>query len=183
MCVYFVAMLCANRFGLGWAYDAFLFARHMFIHFHAYIPSSFYICYIVSCWCFFDCLSLFLTLVASWHLNVNPFRPGTFFILGYLLLLLLLIPLHLTSGFMMRRPNQTSWRTFHDKAFIRNNKSFCQTFLTLTYPLSSTVGVGSHFVASQSRALPWSYRSSTLICTDLITLYPRFSLMFGLYAW
>ena len=98
-------------------------------------------------------LSLFLTLVASWHLNINPFRPGTLFILGHLLLLLLLIPLHLTSGFMMRRPNQTSWRTFHDKAFIRNTKSFCQTSLTLTYPLSSTVGVESHFVVSRSRGL------------------------------
>ena len=56
--------------------------------------------------------------------------------------------------FVMRRPNQTSLRTFHDAAFIRNAKSFCQIFLTLTYPLSSTVGVGSHYVAPQSCALP-----------------------------
>ena len=34
----------------------------MFIHFHANVPSSFYICYIVSCWCFSDSLSLSLSL-------------------------------------------------------------------------------------------------------------------------
>ena len=99
-------------------------------------------------------LSLFLTLVASWHLNVNPFRLGTLFVMGHLLLLLLLTPLHLMYGSVMRRPNQTSRRTFHDEAVIRNAKSFCKIFLTLTYPLSSTIGVGSHYVASQSRAFP-----------------------------
>ena len=99
-------------------------------------------------------LSLFLTLVALWHLNVNPFHPRTLFVLGHLPLLLLLTPLHLTYDSVMRRPNRTSWRTFHDTAFIRNAKSFCQTFLTLTYPLSSTIGVKSHFVTSQSHALP-----------------------------
>ena len=106
-------------------------------------------------WYFSDSLSLFLplVLVASWHLNVSLLRPKTFFVLGHLLLLLLLTLLPLTSGFVMRRPNQTSWRTFHDEAFIWNAKSFYQIFLTLIYPLSSTVGVGSHFVVSQSRAL------------------------------
>ena len=125
MCVYFVAMLCVGRFGLGWAHVAFIFACHMFMHFHAYISSSFYICYIVSCWCFSNCLSLslslslsfslFLTLVASWHLNVNPFCPGTLFVSGHLLLLLFLTPLPLTYSSMMRRPKWTSWRTFHDE--------------------------------------------------------------------
>ena len=189
MCVYFVAILCVGRFGLGWAHDAFIFACYMVMHFHAYVPSSFYICYIVSCWCFSNCLSLslplslFLTLVASWHLNVNPFCPGTLFVLGHLLLLLHLTPLHLMSNSMIKRPNQTSRRTFHNVAFIRNAKSFCQIFLTLTYPLSSIVGVGSHYVAFRSRAFPWSYRSSTPICTDLITLYPSLSLTFRVYTW
>ena len=182
-------MLCAGRFGLGWARDAFKFACRMFIHFHAYVPSSFYICYIVSCWCFSDCLSLspslslFLTLVALWHLNVSLLHPWTLFVSGYLLLLFHLTPLPLTSSSVMRRLNQTSWRTFHDVKFIRNAKSFCQTFLTLTYPLSSTVGVGSHFVASRSCALPWLYMSSTPIRTDLITLYPSLSLAFRVYTW
>ena len=99
-------------------------------------------------------LSLPLALVASWHLNVSPLRPRALFVPKHLLLLLLLTLLPFMSGSMMRRPNWTSWRTFHNEAFIRNAKSFCQIFLTLTYPLSSTVGVRSHFVASRSRALP-----------------------------
>ena len=70
-------------------------------------------------------LSLFLTLVASWHLNVNPFHLGTFFILGHLLHLLFLTKLHLMFDSMMRKSNRTSLRAFHDKAFIQNTKSFC----------------------------------------------------------
>ena len=135
-CVY-TLLLCCVLIGLDWAEPM----MHLYLHvtcscifMYMYVPLSFYICYIVSCWCFSDCLSLslplslFLTLVVSWHLNVNPFRPETLFVSRHLLLLLLL--LHLTllplmSGSMMRRPNQTSWRTFHDTAFIRNAKSFC----------------------------------------------------------
>ena len=126
-------------------------------------------------WCFSNCPSLpfflFLTLVASWHLNMNPFYPETLFVPGHLLFLLfILTPLHLTCGSVMRRPSRTSLKTFHYEAFIQNTKSFCQIFLTLTYPLSSRVRVGSHYVASRSRALP-----------DI--LYPSLSLAFGVYAW
>ena len=96
-------------------------------------------------------LSLFLVLVASWHPNANPLRPRTFFVLGHLLLLTLL---HLTFGSVMRRLVRTSLRTFLDKAFIRNAKSSYQIFLILIYPLSSTVGVRSHCVVTQSLALP-----------------------------
>ena len=182
------ALLCAGRFGLGWAHDEFIFACHMFMHSHAYVPSIVYILIyqllgtflIVSLYFF---LSLLLMLVASWHLGVNPLRPETLFILGHLLPLFLLTPFPLPSSSMMRRPNQTSLRTFHDAAFIQNAKSFCQICLTLTYPLSSTVGVGSHCVAPQSCALPWSYRSSTPICMDLTTLHLSLSLAFELCAW
>ena len=126
----------------------------MFTHFHAYVPSCFYLLILNLFGAFLIvCLSVSLTLVAPWHLNVNLLHPETLFIPGYLFLLLL-IPLHLSYSSVMRRPNRTSWRTFHDKAFIRNAKSFCQIFLTPPYPLSSTVGVESHYVASQSRALP-----------------------------
>ena len=160
MCVYLVVMLCVGRFGLCLAHDAFIFACHMLMHFYAYVVSSFYICYIVSCWCLFYCLSLplslslFLTLVASWHLNVNPFHPETLFVPGLLLFLLLLTPLSLTYGSVMKMPNRTSRKTFHDVAFIWNAKSFCQISLTLTYSLSFTIGVRSHYVAPRSRALP-----------------------------
>ena len=103
--------------------------------------------------------SLFLLLVALWHL-------GTFFVLGHLLLLLLLTLLHLMSGSMMIKPVRTFRRTFHDTVFIRNAKSFYWIFPILTFPLSSTVGVKSHCVASRSLVLSWSYRSFTPTCTD-----------------
>ena len=131
----------------------------MFMHYHAYVLSILHILiyllfgiHLIISLSFF--LSLLFPLVALWHLSVSLLCPGTLFIPGHLLLLLHLTPLPLMSGFVMRRPNQTSLRTSHDVTFIRNAKSFCQTYLTLTYPLSSTVGVGSHYVAHQSRALP-----------------------------
>ena len=156
----------------------------MFMHFHAYIPSCFYHLILKLLGTFLIVsLSLFLTLFASWHLNVSLLRLGTLFLPGHLLFLLHLTLLPFMSGSVIRRPNRTSWRTFHNATFIWNAKLFCQNFLTLTYPLSSIVGVGSHLVASWSRALSWSYRNSTPIYTDLITLYLSFLLMFGVYTW
>ena len=181
-------MLCADRFGLGWAHDEFIFACHMFMHSYAYVPSIPYILIYLLLGTFLIVslsfsLSLPLTLVASRHLSISLLRPGTLFISGYLLLLLHLTPLPLTSCFVMRRLNWTSLGTSHDTAFIRNTKSFFQIFLTLTYPLSSIVGDRNHYVAPRSCALSWSYRISTPICIDLITLYPSLSLAFGVCAW
>ena len=51
-------------------------------------------------------------------------------------------PTTLLFGSMMNKPERTSWRTFLDKAFIQNAKSFCWTSLTLTYPLSVHVDLG-----------------------------------------
>ena len=128
------------------------------MHFHAYVPSSFYFSiYLVVGTFFIVSFSFFLsfplTLVALWHLSVSLLRPETLFILGHLLLLLHLTPLPLTSSSMIRRPNYTSLRTFHDETFIRNTKSFYQTSLILTCLLSSRVGVRSHYVVPRSRAL------------------------------
>ena len=181
----FTLLLCCMLIGLDWAEPM----MHLYLHviwscifMHMYLQVSiFVILNLVGAFLNVS-LSLFLTLVASWHLNVNPFRPETLFVSRHLLLLLLLTPLPLTYSSVMRRPNRTSRRTFHHMAFIRNAKSFCQISLTLTYPLSSTVGVGSHFVVSRSHALSWSYRNSTPICTDSITLYPSLSLAFKVYA-
>ena len=130
----------------------------MFMHFHAYVPSTFYISiYLVVGTFLIVFFSLFLslpfTLVASWHLSISLLLPGTLFVPGHFLLFLRLTPLLLTSDSVMRKPNRTSLRTFHDKAFIQNTKSFCQTSLTLTCLLSSIVGVRSHYVAPRSRAL------------------------------
>ena len=129
------------------------------------------------CWYFSDSLSLSLSLSVSCSMvpkykstpSWNPFRSkastsdSTF----------------LTFGFVIRRPVQTSQRTFLDKAFIRNAKSSYWIFPILTFPLSSTVGVGSHFMASWSLVPPWSYRSFTPTCTNLIILYLISSLVFG----
>ena len=52
-------------------------------------------------------------------------------------------------------------RTSLDEAFIRNAKSFCRTLSTLTFPLSFTVGDGSHCVTSRSPVLSCLSRSST----------------------
>ena len=158
------------------------------MHSHAYIPSIVYILLyqllgtflIVSLFFF---LSLPFTLIASWHLSVSPLYLGTLFIPGHLLPLFLLTPLPLPSSSVMRRPNRSSLRTCHDTAFIQNAKSFYQIFLTLTYPLSYTVGVGSHYVAPRWRALSWSYRSSTPTCTDSTTLHLSLSLAFEVCVW
>ena len=142
--------------GLDWAKPMMLFyiACHMFMHSHAYVLSFQYI--LIYCelfWDFFDCLlslslpfSVYVSLFL-WHRIVNLLCPRTLFVSGHPLLLTLLLSLF---GFVIRRPNRTSLRTFLDKAFILNAKLSCRTSLTSTYPLSSTVGDGGHCVT------PWS---------------------------
>ena len=118
-------------------------------------------------------------LVALWNLNVNLLRAGILFVLGQPLLLILLPYM---SGSMMIKPDRTFLRTFLDKAFIWNAKSFCQTSLTLIYPLSFIVGVGSHCVTSWSLVHPCLYMSSTLTCMELIIQYLSLLLAFEVHA-
>ena len=170
-----VCLICWNdvcwKVWIGLSPWYFFFFCMSYVHaffMHTYLESS--ILWYWSCWCFSACFffSLFLSLVALWHLNENLLCPETLFVPRHLLLLPRLILLHLTSGSVMIKPVRTFQRTSHDEAFIQNAKLFYQTFLILTFPLSSTVGVGSHYVASRSLVLPWSYRSFTPICTDSI---------------
>ena len=122
-------------------------AHAFFMHTYNFFFFYLYLIDIDLCWYFSLSLSLSLSwLVALWHPNISLLRPRTLFILGHLLLIL---P-PLTFGSVMRRPVRTSQRTFHDEAFIRNAKSFYWTFPIPIFPLSSTVGAGSHFVASRS---------------------------------
>ena len=109
MCDYYVEMMCAGRFGLGWAHDVFTVAYHMLRHTYLY----FFIFLYWFVWCFSACplLSLFLLLVALWHLNKNPLLLGTLFVPGQLLFLPPLILLHLTSSFVMIKPVKTFRRT------------------------------------------------------------------------
>ena len=147
MCAIYVVLLCVGRFGLGSAHDVFKFVRHMPTHCHAYIPSVSYIL-------IYYCVSTFLILSLSLHSCVSlllwHLRPRTLYVLGHLLPP---TPHLLLFGSMMRTPERTSRRTFVDEAFIQNATSFYQIFLTLTYPLSFTVGVGSHFVTFWSLVL------------------------------
>ena len=167
--------LCAGRIRLGWTHAIFTIAYHMLMHFHAYVP---YILFILIYWLYLVLfyvslsLSLLFTLVASWHLNVNLLHLGTLFVLGHPLLL---TPLPLMSGSMMRRPNQTSLRNFLDKAFIRNAKSFCQTSLTLIFPLSSTVGNGGHCVTSRSPVHPCQHAWIWFFSTSLYYSHLRYA--------
>lgn len=107
--------------------------------------------YILMCLVLFY-MSLFLPLsffwlVASWHLNENPLRSRTLFVLRHLLLLTIHL---LMYSSVMIKPERTFRRTFVDEAFIRNAKSSYRNFPILTYPLSFTIGVGGHFVTSRS---------------------------------
>ena len=140
--------------GLDWVEPMMLFLLHvnMFMHSHAYVLYILYMLIYLNCLGLFElflfpslssvCISLLL-----WHLNANLLCPRTLFIPRHPLLLILLPHM---SGSMMRRPNRTSLRTFLDEAFILNTKSSYQTSLTLTFPLSFTVGNGSHCVTSRS---------------------------------
>ena len=184
MCAIYVELLCAVRFGLGWAHDSFFVCMS---HVHAFSCIRIFISlysYILMCLVLF-CVSLFLPLslfrlVASCHLNENPLYPRTLFVLGHPLLLL---TLHLLMyGSVMMKLERTFRRNFVDEAFIRNTKSSYRIFPILTYLLSFTVGVGGHYVISQSLVPPWSYKSFTSICMESILLYLISSLAFEIRA-
>ena len=65
---------------------------------------------------------------------------------------------------------------FLDEAFIRNVKLFCWTMPTPTFPLSFTVGDGSHCVTSRSPVLLCLSRSFTPTCTGLMNMVMTFVL-------
>ena len=70
-----VICLCAGRIGLGWAYDVFCFACHMFMHFPC-ICTLF--SYIWIPWDFSDCSSLFLPLnLFTLVVSMAPKRKST----------------------------------------------------------------------------------------------------------
>ena len=111
-------------------------------------------------------LSVYVNLLL-WHPNGNALRPGTLFVPRHPLLLTLLLSLF---GFVMRRPNHTSLRTFLDKVFILNAKSSCWTSPTPTYPLSSIVRDRGHCVTPRSLVHPCWSRSFTPTCMDSFIL-------------
>ena len=165
--------LCANRFGLGWAYDAICFACHMFMHFLCIRTLfSIYLWYL-NClglfWLSFLSLLLFLlTLVVSMAPKrkstpaQNPFHSGA-------------SSSSISAPFSLRFHDDDAHKAFSenflDDVFIRNAKSYWRTSPTLTFPLSFTVGNGSHYVTSQSLVLSCLSWSFTPTCTRLIVQY------------
>ena len=134
--------------GLDWVEPMISLLLHVTCSciFHAYVPFFFFLlilCLVIFCLS----LSLSLSVICSWHQRrTSLLHLGTLFILGHLLLILLL----LLFGFVMIKPFGTFWRTFHGVEIIQNAKSSFQTFLILTFSLSSIVRVGSPFVTSRS---------------------------------
>ena len=124
----------------------------MFMHFSCICTFKFLYSYILSCFCFSNCLSLFLALVCSMApKNSNPLCPRTLFVLGHPFLPM---TLHLLMYGSVIKPKRTLRRTFLDEVVIWNAKSSYWIFLILTYPLSFTVGVGGHYVTSWSLVPP-----------------------------
>ena len=177
---------CCVLLGLDWAEPMMLFMLQITcscIFMHTYLHFFIFLYWFV--WFFFACLSFplsFLCFSALWYLNANLLRPRTLFFPQHLLLLPPFDPTPSHIRFHDDKSRKDFWRTSHDEAFIRNAKSFYQTFSILTFPQSSTVGVRSHCVASWSLVPPWSYRSFTPICMDSIIQYLILSLAFKILA-
>ena len=189
MCALSIAMLCAGRFGLGWAYDAIIFACHMFMHFHAYAPLIFYISiYLVVGTFLIVFLSFFLSFSPSYiscvmapkhkstpSRNSLRSRVSSFF-----------SPSNPTPSHIWFRDEKAKsdfFKNFSQRGIHSKLQVVLSDFSDINLPLSSTVGVRSHYMVSWLRALPWSYMSSTLILMVLIILYLSLSLTFGVYAW
>ena len=161
---------------------SFCFACHMFMHFPCICTLFSYIWYIWTAWDFSDCSSFLLPLnLFTLVVSMTPKRKST----------PARNPLCSSAssstnpslfGSVMMMPLRHSQRTFLDVAFIRNAKSFCWTLPTLTFPLSFTMGDGSHYVMSQSHVLSCLSRSFTPTCTGLIIQYLSFSLVFEVRA-
>ena len=60
MCDYYVEMLCAGKFGLGWAHDTFNILCHMFMHFSCICINFYFYHLILNCLVLF-CVSLSLS--------------------------------------------------------------------------------------------------------------------------
>ena len=181
--------LCSGRIGLGWAHDVFTIAYHMLMHFHAYVPYILYIfiylLYLVLfcvCMCVCVCvsfslpLSLFLvyvscvmTLKRKSTPSRNPLRSGAS------------TSFDPTPSFVWFRDDkalQDFSENFSRWGVHSERQSFYHTSPTLTYPLSFTIGVGSHCVTFWSFVHSCWYRSSTPTYMDLIIQYLFLLLMF-----
>ena len=181
MCVLYVEIMRAGRIELGWAHDVFIIAYHTFMHFSCIRTSLFYHIDIDCVWFSSACLSLSLFLLVSLRMTPkhksipsrNPLCSRAASSSN---------PTPSSVWFLDEKACQDFSRTFLEMGFIQNTKSSFRIFPIETFPLSSTVGVGSLFITSRTLVPPWSYMSFTLICTNFITLYLISSLAFEVRA-
>ena len=172
--------MCASRIGLGWAHDAFTFACHMLMHFSC-IHTFIYLYFLY--WSMSVLFNVFLSLSLSFvSCSMAPKQKSTSSRYS----------LHSgassSSSLADYTPSHVRFcddkarKDFSDNFSQHGIHSKCQVvlsdFLILTFPLSTTVEVGSHYMASRSPVLPWSYRNFTPTCTDSTILYLILSLAF-----
>ena len=151
----------------------------MLMHFHAYVPYIQYIFVYLNClelfWLSLSSLSLSLlfTLMRQWHQNVNLLHPETLFCSKASS-----SSDHTPSSIRFR--DEDARKDFSKNFSRRGVHSECESFWrilsTLTYPMSFTVGVGSHCVTSRSYVLSCWSRSFTPTCMELILQYLFFIL-------
>ena len=180
MCALYVEIMCADRFGLSWAHDAYIVTCHIFMHtYHSSLILILILFGTLLRLSFSLSLSLSLSLiVCTWHPSAKLLHLGTLFVLRHHLLLILAF---FMSGSVIIKPVKTFPRTFLGVAFTRNARSFFLTSPILTFPLSFTIEVRGPFVISRLVVPPWSYKNFTLICTNLILPYLAFSFLFEIY--
>ena len=117
----FTLLQCCVLVGLDWAKPMMYLSLHVTcscIFMHTYL--QFIIFLYIDLFGVFPRVSLspslsFLHWSTLWHLNANPLRPRTFFVLRHPLLLLTL--LLFMYGSVMIKPERTLQRTFLNEAF------------------------------------------------------------------
>ena len=143
-CVFDYCWKCPDRFRLGfYPWCNLSFARHMFMHTYPFIPFFGYDCVLFLSLSLslsrIDCAMAPKTCKSTWDTYKSSFYDH--------------VPLF-TFGFMMGRPQRTSWKTSRNMAFIRSAMLFYQTLPTLLSLLSFKLGVENLYVRD-----PWGVPS------------------------
>ena len=158
---------------------SFCFACHMFMYFLCIHTIFSYMWYIWTIWDSYDCSSLLLPLnLFTLVVSMAPKHKST----------LARNLLH-SSASSSTDPSPSTIRFRDDDAFKVFLENFSKRGIHLkrqvilsNFPLSFTVGDGSHYVTSRSHVLSWLSKSFTPTCMGLIVQYLSFSLAFEVRA-
>ena len=166
-----IKLMSAARLDQVSAHDTFNFCTshvHAFF-FHAYVLS--FLPFLSMCCVSFCSLSLSLSLslrqiVLLHPNNTNLLQLRTLFkVSGHPLL----FP-HLTSGFVIRRPRRTSFRTSKNVAFIQNARLFCRILLTLLSSKLFGLEIENLYLRDPRGVLSCLFRSFTPTYTASISM-------------